>query len=316
MLKFILITVLFLPIAVESKDRWTFENSKAWPATYKYCGGNLQSPIDLKFQISHVDPRLKQLYFKELYSREPLELSNNGYSAQLELKNHYVLKNVAPESEDYKVEQIHFHWGHSEDYVNGSEHLLEGLPYPLEMHIVTYSSWFSNFSEAVKNTRALAVIGVFFEFGKEDNSLLEPIVKTLKHIQHKGQTVFIDGNFDLKALIDEKRLYRYYRYDGSLTNPPCYESVIWNVLPEPLQLSVKQLNAFQTLRAEKSQLIKNTYRSIQPLGSRKLFRSFYSQDIQEDDIQRKILVSKGHDQYSFVKMKFSFVLISLLLFTI
>jgi hypothetical protein len=31
------------------------------------------------------------------------------------------------------------------------------------MHIVSYSGWFSNISEAVWNTRALAVIGVFFE---------------------------------------------------------------------------------------------------------------------------------------------------------
>jgi hypothetical protein len=31
------------------------------------------------------------------------------------------------------------------------------------MHIVTYSSWFSNLTEAMTNTRALAVVGVFFE---------------------------------------------------------------------------------------------------------------------------------------------------------
>jgi hypothetical protein len=53
--------------------------------------------------------------------------------AQLHLPNHYVLKNVAPESEDYKVEQLHFHWGHSNDNTQGSEHLHEGQPYPLEV---------------------------------------------------------------------------------------------------------------------------------------------------------------------------------------
>ncbi len=53
--------------------------------------------------------------------------------AQLSLRNQYILKNVAPESEDYKVEQVHFHWGHSNDNTNGSEHLLEGRSYPLEV---------------------------------------------------------------------------------------------------------------------------------------------------------------------------------------
>ena len=56
-----------------------------------------------------------------------------SFIAQLNLKHHYVLRNVAPASEDYIVEQIHFHWGHSKDSVNGSEHLLEGQSYPLEV---------------------------------------------------------------------------------------------------------------------------------------------------------------------------------------
>ena len=91
-----------------------------------------------------------------------------------------------PGGEDYIAEQIHFHWGHSNDNVNGSEHLFEGQSYPIEvnvenrhlqfvshmylivtlfskMHLVTYSSWYSNILDAMHNTRALAVIGVFFE---------------------------------------------------------------------------------------------------------------------------------------------------------
>jgi hypothetical protein len=31
------------------------------------------------------------------------------------------------------------------------------------MHVVTYSNYFSNIGEAVTNTRALAVVGAFFE---------------------------------------------------------------------------------------------------------------------------------------------------------
>jgi len=99
---------------------------------------------------------------------------------QLSLKNQYLFKNVAPGSEDYKVEQLHFHWGHSNDNINGSEHLHEGQSYPLEvnirnlsyhfyflfffkMHIVSYSSWYSSLGDAMTNTRGLAVVGIFFE---------------------------------------------------------------------------------------------------------------------------------------------------------
>ena len=59
--------------------------------------------------------------------------------AQLNLKNRYIVKNIAPESEDYKVEQVHFHWGHSNDNTNGSEHLHEGQSYPLEVRSVNSS---------------------------------------------------------------------------------------------------------------------------------------------------------------------------------
>ncbi len=31
------------------------------------------------------------------------------------------------------MQQVHFHWGHSNDNINGSEHLLEGKSYPLEV---------------------------------------------------------------------------------------------------------------------------------------------------------------------------------------
>ena len=60
--------------------------------------------------------------------------------AQLNLKNRYLLKNLAPASEDYQVEQLHFHWGHANDDYFGSEHLHEGQSYPLEVRSHPYSS--------------------------------------------------------------------------------------------------------------------------------------------------------------------------------
>ncbi|CAF1336874.1 unnamed protein product [Rotaria sp. Silwood1] len=313
MLQLMLMIVLLLPIIVESKGHWSYENITAWSHDDHYCRGNLQSPIDLQFKKSLFDRRLKPLYLQELKSRGRPKLLNNGHTAQLSLTNHSVLKHVAPASEDYRVEQIHFHWGHSNDTVNGSEHLLEGRSYPLEMHMVTYSSWFSNIDEAKSNTRALAVVGVFFELSNKSNSLLQPIVNALKHIRNKDKHVFIDEDFNLKDLIGVKRMHRYYRYDGSLTTPPCYESVIWSVLQEPLQLSSEQLQAFQNLHGEKSELMKNTYRKIQPLHFRKLFRSFVSENIHDNEIKKQISSSKSHGQYLSVNMKFSFVLMNILM---
>jgi carbonic anhydrase len=237
-------------------------------------------------------------------------LVNNGHTAQLNLKGQYVIKNVAPQSENYKVEQIHFHWGHANDNINGSEHLYEGKAYPLEMHIVSYSNWYSSISDAMTNTRSLAVVGLFFELSEEPNELLQPLVDGLANIRNQGEKTPISDKFNLKKLVDEHRLLRYYRYDGSLTTPPCYESVIWTVAIDPLKLSLSQLHAFRYLHNNEAKLIENTYRKVQPLGTRLLFRSFLSENIYQDYKQRSSIVDSGHHLINNVKLMI--ILISLL----
>jgi len=116
-------------------------------------------------------------------------------------------------------------------------------------------------------------------------------------------------------LIGGNHLHRYYRYDGSLTTPPCYESVIWSVVPEPLKLSLDQLAAFQALRDGKDKLMENTYRSVQLMGTRKLFRSFHLKNI-DDESKEHISTGGCHGQYLSINMKIVFVLISFLMIII
>jgi carbonic anhydrase len=52
-----------------------------------------------------------------------------------------------------------------------------------------------------------------------------------------------------------------YRYDGSLTTPPCSEGVTWAVMTTPISLSQAQIDAFNAL-------IKNNNRPVQPLNGR------------------------------------------------
>jgi hypothetical protein len=113
-------------------------------------------------------------------------------------------------------------------------------------------------------------------------------------------------------LIGENRLRRYYRYDGSLTTPPCYESVIWSVLQEPLKLSSSQLEAFGSLHDDKHQFMRNTYRPVQPIGTRILFRSFQSKNA-DDEPKEYIPKAANHGQYLSINIKIVFVLISFLM---
>lgn len=44
----------------------------------------------------------------------------------------------------------------------------------------------------------------------------------------------------------EEELGRYYRYEGSLTTPDCYEGVIWTVFERPVELSLAQVSGTGT----------------------------------------------------------------------
>jgi len=52
-----------------------------------------------------------------------------------------------------------------------------------------------------------------------------------------------------------------YRYDGSLTTPPCSEGVKWMVLKTPIQLSAEQIGRFTAI-------VKGNNRPVQPLHHR------------------------------------------------
>ncbi|MBK6427845.1 MAG: carbonic anhydrase family protein [Blastocatellia bacterium] len=70
-----------------------------------------------------------------------------------------------------------------------------------------------------------------------------------------------DVTIDVELLMPRNR--SAYRYEGSLTTPPCSEGVKWIVLKEPVQMSEAQIKGFRSI------LWKNN-RPVQPLNGRRL----------------------------------------------
>ncbi|KAL3244240.1 hypothetical protein MRX96_018865 [Rhipicephalus microplus] len=71
----------------------------------------------------------------------------------------------------------------------------------------------------------------------------------------------------------------YYRYQGSLTTPPCSQAVTFLVMTTPVPISEEQLQQVRLLRTGKddnsSQLVDN-FRPTFPLNGRRVFKSFPS----------------------------------------
>ncbi|KAG5269390.1 hypothetical protein AALO_G00201490 [Alosa alosa] len=171
----------------------------------------------------------------------------------------------------YKTLQLHFHWGaHGGP---GSEHTIDGEQYPMEMHIVHIKQEYHSISEALKDKTGVAVLGFFYQESGSSNKKYESIVNALKYITQPGNNTTVK-DLSLDMLIpSQENLTTYYRYQGSLTTPDCDESVVWTVFENAIPLSKEQLSAFSQLSFADGKNMTGTYRPVQPLNGREVYRS-------------------------------------------
>lgn len=59
----------------------------------------------------------------------------------------------------YNFAAVHFHWN-KDTTRGGSEHTINNVHYPAEMHIVHFNSRYRNVEEAARQSDGLAVLGV------------------------------------------------------------------------------------------------------------------------------------------------------------
>jgi carbonic anhydrase len=217
---------------------WAYEGEhgpNSWGemnAEWNLCSkGHKQSPIDLKWKKPSTGRSIS--FF---YNSSPAEIIDNGHTIQVNLKPG---SKVDLDGKVYDLVQFHFH--------TESEHTIASKHFPLELHFV-------HKNEAGE----LAVVGVLFKVGEENESI-DKLWKEIPKTKEKA-VAFSSKTFDPARFLPSKTTH--YHYEGSLTTPPCSEGVNWNVLNTPVELSEKQLQAFQKL------YVKNN-RPIQSLHSRK-----------------------------------------------
>ncbi|KAG8509211.1 Carbonic anhydrase 14 [Galemys pyrenaicus] len=203
----------------------------------------------------------------------PLDLHNNGHTVQLSLPPTLHLEGLPHR---YAATQLHLHWG-GKGSPGGSEHQIDGEPAAAELHIVHYDSdSYDSLSGAAQQPQGLAVLGVLIEVGQTNNPAYEHILSHLHEIRHKGQKTSVPP-FNVRALLPTQ-LWQFFRYNGSLTTPPCYQSVLWTVFNRRAQVSREQLEKLQEALSstgeEPSEPLVQNYRAPQPLNQRTVVASF------------------------------------------
>ncbi|XP_063447926.1 carbonic anhydrase 1-like [Mytilus trossulus] len=169
----------------------------------------------------------------------------------------------------YIVKQFHFHWGKADH--RGSEHDVNGKQFPMEMHIVSYSSRFRQYKDALNSTGALAVISFLIDIGGA-NTMFDEICDCFAQIIREDDNVTMPL-FSMTSLFPSPHDV-YYRYYGSLTTPPCHESVIWTVIKSPISISKQQIYLFRFLgnrHINKHRDLADNFRPLQALYGRKVY---------------------------------------------
>ncbi len=220
----------------ESPDHWSDI------AGNEKCGkSKIQSPINIVTSKVISGKGLKKIGFNYLNS-DIKDIDDNGHTLQFDFKEgSYVIY----ENKKYYLLQFHAH--------EESEHKIDGIRYPLELHFV---------HKALDGS--ILVLSTMVKEGRE-NSYFEKL-KVFKNLAAK-QKENTDIVFNPEKLYPKNK--SYYRYTGSLTTPPCTDNVEWIVFKNPIEMTEDEIEEIA------EHLPKNNNRPIQPINDRKV--SIYNQ---------------------------------------
>lgn len=86
----------------------------------------------------------------------------------------------------------------------------------------------------------LTVLAFFFEISTADNPAYVNFTEGFRNLTEPHSSYELVDPLPLFHYLTEDWIH-YYTYRGSLTTPPCYESVVWMDFKEPIPLSHQQV---------------------------------------------------------------------------
>lgn len=227
---------------------WSYGGARgpeAWggldPA-YEICGtGQHQSPVDLRSATPAMmaTPDIT-------WPAMPLAVVNTGHTILVEATA-YATMGLGVEGARWRMTQFHFH--------HPSEHTVDGRGFPMEIHFVHEDELGEGF----------AVAAVFVRSGRPSPTL-ETIFRAMP--TEPGARVTSRTLVTPSLLLPDSDVLESWRYQGSLTTPPCTEAVRWVVFTRPIEASPQQIQTFATLFPMNA-------RPTQPLNRRYLLLDFF-----------------------------------------
>lgn len=260
------------------------------------CIFTSQSPVNIRTFDSSRQTGLGAFTFNRNDDLQfPVAITNKGFkseykvnaSPQILLSN---LNQFGLSGKSFKFESFHFHAGTSSSSV-GSEHSFNNVFQPMEVHLVFYNTQYGDFKTALGQSDGLLVIGVLVQENQasgntpfsgcvntQANVLSNALENDLPLVQAypaagSGTGPVITNNIALKDILPTNQ-NDYYTYRGSLTTPPCSQSVTWVVMRCSIILSQQAIADFKNLEVSSSGEKLGVHGNRRPVQRGQLFTSF------------------------------------------
>ncbi|XP_055584749.1 carbonic anhydrase 1-like [Uranotaenia lowii] len=239
-----------------------------WGSMNRNCEGIFQSPINLHTNKSIIVKKKRPLSIEGLQNRprKMLVFNEGGTAAFFPEYGDGQRPRLrgGPLKMDYMFQQFHYHLG--------SEHTLDGKRSAAELHLVFYNSLYESIDDARDQVDGLAVIGLTFDVIK--STRVESFNKWTKYLNkivevHSEYNLPKNGLFPLAAVLGNVD-WPFFAYEGSLTTPPCSETVQWIVASERMLLTKNELKLMRKLKGRGAEWVQNA-RPTQPVNHRRVY---------------------------------------------
>ena len=200
--------------------------------------GLLQSPVNIL--SGEAEDGRHTIHFHAADGAD--QVQNLGHTVQLDFRRGITTQF---DGDSYEFRQLHFH--------TPSEHLIDGITYPMEMHLVHSRPGLS-----ADDPPNYLVVALLFRMGKS-NQFIDEFLDAIP--TEEGRSAELQGVFveDVLGPGMSVESIHYFHYRGSLTTPPYTECVDWMVAKQIVDAGPAQIQRIHLVEGDNARHIQQLH---------------------------------------------------------